>query len=375
MPDDDDSGEFDPEQINEEFQQESDDVGRFNLAIFGKTGVGKSTLVNAFFGEDLAQTGVGAPQTDAPHLYFSHNERFGLLDTVGLQIDHDHEKVLKELSKTLERTRKQKSDDQIHMAWFCISASSSRLEPGEVEFIKGLRKLHLPVALVVTQCDTYDGVLDDHHHELIEHINELDLPIAEGRAIPIRAQAKFAGTPPVERQPSFGLDDLLECTFRTVPEARQEAFIAAQQIDLKAKSKAAKQIIAAAAGTAALAAATPIPVASAAVLVPIQLAMMGRITAIYGIDVSTGALAAAAATTSATQLGRATVTTILKFVPGVGSVVGGAIAATTASTLTTAMGAAWAELCRRHVKGDINLTTLAKSQIAQMFITILKGGK
>ena len=47
----------------EEYAQALNALGRFNLAIFGKTGTGKSTLVNAIFGDDVAATGTGRPVT------------------------------------------------------------------------------------------------------------------------------------------------------------------------------------------------------------------------------------------------------------------------------------------------------------------------
>jgi predicted GTPase len=47
------------EKLREAFSQ----LGCFNLAVFGKTGVGKSTLVNAVFGRDVAATGMGSPVT------------------------------------------------------------------------------------------------------------------------------------------------------------------------------------------------------------------------------------------------------------------------------------------------------------------------
>src|SRR4051812_33127463 len=40
---------------------------RMNLLIVGKTGTGKSTLVNAVFGDEVASTGVGRPVTRDLH--------------------------------------------------------------------------------------------------------------------------------------------------------------------------------------------------------------------------------------------------------------------------------------------------------------------
>ena len=52
-----------------EYEKQNAALGRFNLAIFGKTGVGKSTLINAIFGEEVARTGIGEPVTRGSHLY------------------------------------------------------------------------------------------------------------------------------------------------------------------------------------------------------------------------------------------------------------------------------------------------------------------
>ena len=42
------------EAFRSEFEKQAAQLGRFNLAVFGKTGVGKSTLINAIFGEPVA---------------------------------------------------------------------------------------------------------------------------------------------------------------------------------------------------------------------------------------------------------------------------------------------------------------------------------
>ena len=39
-------------------------LNRLNIIVAGKTGVGKSTLINAVFRDKLAQTGLGKPVTN-----------------------------------------------------------------------------------------------------------------------------------------------------------------------------------------------------------------------------------------------------------------------------------------------------------------------
>ena len=55
------------EQITELIQKEYKELKNLNVMILGKTGVGKSTLVNNMFSEKLAETGVGKPVTDKIH--------------------------------------------------------------------------------------------------------------------------------------------------------------------------------------------------------------------------------------------------------------------------------------------------------------------
>jgi uncharacterized protein (DUF697 family) len=86
----------------------------------------------------------------------------------------------------------------------------------------------------------------------------------------------------------------------------------------------------------------PVPFADAAMLVPMQVAMVAGITATYGLSFSEGFLSTLVASmvggTAATLTGRAIVGGLLKLIPGVGSVVGGAISAATAAAVTSAFG-------------------------------------
>ena len=90
---------FDEARAKEEWSKEAKKIGRFNLAVLGKTGVGKSTLVNAIFGEEVAETGIGKPVTEGSHLYLTRSGALGLYDTRGLEIGSSTAELLHELSE------------------------------------------------------------------------------------------------------------------------------------------------------------------------------------------------------------------------------------------------------------------------------------
>ncbi|MDE0221279.1 MAG: DUF697 domain-containing protein [Spirochaetaceae bacterium] len=142
--------------------------------------------------------------------------------------------------------------------------------------------------------------------------------------------------------PPMGLEELLDATTEVIPEAVQRAFAAAQKASIELKKKKAHKVVVAAAASAAGVGAAPIPFADAALLIPIQIGLLAGISATFGIELSRAFLAtlvaAMAGPTGAAFLGRAVVSNLLKFVPGLGMVAGGAIAAATAGTLTTTLG-------------------------------------
>ena len=111
-----------------EYEQQSEAMGRFNLAVFGKTGVGKSTLVNAIFGEDVAGVGIGEPVTQGSHLYLDKVGSLGIVDTQGLEMGTDDKKIIDELQKMINRTRKMPLSEQVHVAWYCVRGMDRRFE-------------------------------------------------------------------------------------------------------------------------------------------------------------------------------------------------------------------------------------------------------
>jgi uncharacterized protein (DUF697 family)/GTPase SAR1 family protein len=335
-------------QFAAKFDEQAEKIGRFNLAIFGKTGVGKSTLINAIFGEDLAETGIGEPVTRDSHLYMHHSGHFGVLDTRGLEIGQDNDVILDDLRSYVRAMRRLDLKDQVHVAWYCVRASDRRFEDTEAEFIRALDDLGLPVLLVLTQVPKRKK---DYHPDavrLAQEITEMDLPITGGAPYMTYARAdEFAGFE------AHGLQDVLDATFQVAPQGVQQALVAAQQIDFTRKRAEAKRSIDIASTAAAAAGVTPIPFSDAAILVPIQLTMMASISHIYDINLDRAVTASLAATAAATTAGRSAVANLIKLVPGVGTMVGGAINASVASAFTWAMGQAWTVVCVRLAKGGL----------------------
>lgn len=215
-----------------------EDIGRFNLGLFGLTGVGKSTLLNAVFGADLAATGIGDPVTQDAKLYRYDTSNLGIFDTKGLELGSDMASILEAFVGFVDANRMGGLDDQIHVIWYCIRAGDRRIQPAEEAFIGKVADIGIPVLLVMTQTPlTADGEIHQDAVVLADAIRELRLPI-RGDVRFVNAKADdFSGVP------SHGLDELLEATSAVAPEGVRNALAAAQQVDRKFKRARAQSLI------------------------------------------------------------------------------------------------------------------------------------
>lgn len=355
--------------FRQEFDRASERLGRFNLAIFGKTGVGKSTLINAIFGEQVAGTGIGEPVTKGSHLHLDKRGRLGIVDTEGLEVGRDDKKLIADLRKLIKATRRLPVAEQIHLAWYCVRPMDRRFEDSEADFIRELARLDIPVLLVFTQVPRdAEGRFHPDAVQMARHITELGLPIIGHPHMTNAARDPFTGQPP------HGLMELLRASFRVTPEAVHAALASAQQIDPRAKAAVAQKAVTAAAASAAGVAAVPLPFADAAALVPIQLGMMARVAHLYDIPFDRAAMLAVASTSAATMGGRAAVTNLIKLIPGAGSIAGGVIGAGVASAFTLGMGRAWISVCERVAQGRFRTAqgVLDNDAVRTAFVSELK---
>lgn len=350
----------------EEYSQALGALGRFNLAIFGKTGTGKSTLINAIFGEDVAATGTGRPVTTGLDYYLHPDGVLGIYDSRGFETGEAGDRILEALGDTVRRAQQGQPLEQIHVAWYTVRWSDRRFEDHQAAFVRRLVELGLPVIFVMTQvpCNA-EGEIHAEALEFAEYVAGLGLPLSAGGNVYLtNAKADpFLGTV------VFGLQELLDATFDTIPEAAAAALTAAQQLDWGRKRQASKKIITASAASALATGATPIPFSDAAILVPLQIGMIARLTAAYGSRLPAAQVASLVGSlmlaSGATTAGRWMVSSLLRVVPG-GQPAALAISGTVAASMTTAMGWAWVAVLEKYlVDGDLSDV----DSIRDMFVT------
>jgi uncharacterized protein (DUF697 family)/predicted GTPase len=308
------------------------DRGHVNILIAGRTGVGKSTLVNEVFQGRMAETGQGRPVTQHTREIVKGDIPVSIFDTRGLEM-RDFDATLAELRDFVaKRAREGDARKHIHVGWLCIAEDLRRVEVADEEATKLLAE-YMPVAAVITKARADQGFRDE--------VQRL-LPLARNV---IRVRALREELDDGHALPPMGLQKLIDHTMDLLPEGQRRAFAAAQKVDIALKKSQAHLIVAGAAATAAAVGLVPIPFSDAALLVPIQVSMLAGITAAFGLSFNEGFLrsliASAVTASGATMAGRAIVGGLLKLVPGAGTIVGGVIAGATAAALTTAFGKAY----------------------------------
>lgn len=306
--------------------------GHINILIAGRTGVGKSTLINAIFQGNFATTGQGRPVTPNTREIKKDDVPLSIFDSRGLEMA-DYSRTLEKLhSLVIEKSKETDVNKHIHVAWLCISEDSRRVEPAEEELVKMLSN-YMPVIAVITKARADNGF-----RTKVQEIFPLTKNVMRVRAIrEIDDDGRVT-------EPK-GLKELVDVTMQVIPEGRKRAFVAAQKVDIKLKKNQSHVIVAGAATSAAGIAATPVPFSDAVAIVPIQVAMLAGISATFGLSFNesfiTSIVGSIITGGGGTLVGRAIVSGLLKFIPGIGSIAGGVIGATTAAALTTAFGKAY----------------------------------
>ena len=170
-----------------------------NILVIGRTGVGKSTLVNSAIKEEKAETGPGNIVTIKNELYSSDSIPFlRLIDTRGIELKSEYgpKKIFDNAINIINNSEQKKDfNDYVNCIWYCVT--DTYIEDNEIEIIRKLRnqKENIPIIIV------YSHALKQECFNNIHDKVKEEFP--DATIIPVLAKQADGKNP-------FGLNELLE---------------------------------------------------------------------------------------------------------------------------------------------------------------------
>ena len=274
------------------------------LMILGRRGAGKSSLINAIFGEPMAAVGSVLSETGRPTWYSYYGRRgdMKILDTRGLgdrtrpeaanfqdALDDIRSGLVDEWPDAILFLCKAKDVDS-HIAQDVANIEAVRA------FIAEKHRYEAPVVAVVTQVDELDPKRVEPPYEnetkrrnietAVRAIQEAlaERGIALARVIPVLTYAEYDGARRVYDN-YWNIEELVDYLVEVLPRSAQVQMARLAQLRV-VQQKLARKMTAAASAVAGAIAAAPIPLADILPITALQIGLISGIADVSGREMS-----------------------------------------------------------------------------------------
>ncbi|MBQ9021428.1 MAG: GTPase domain-containing protein [Eggerthellaceae bacterium] len=261
-----------------------------NVLVIGNSGVGKSTLINAVLGEDAerkAPTSVGiSGTTDKLEIYESESIPFRIIDTIGFEPSFlKRNSAIAAIRKWSKEATKEggRKDREINVIWFCVEGTSSKLFPEAIKALSRATSMWESVPVIVVITKSYSVPDRESNIRMVHTAFAQQKRYSKNLrdVIPVVAST-FTLNETAFAAPE-GISELIDATNQAMPEGIRAAATDIATFKLRRKRAQAQSVVGASVAAAAVVGAVPIPIADAAILVPIETAEINALAQIYEI--------------------------------------------------------------------------------------------
>lgn len=260
---------------------------RGNVLVIGNSGVGKSTLINAVLGEEVAQTGWGTKgTTEELAIYESDKIPFRIIDTIGFEPtffkEHQAINAVKKWSK--DTTKESNEDNKINVIWFCIEGTKSKLFPKDIKDLSRATSMWKTVPVIVVITKSYSIPERENNIKMVKDAFAEQKRYSKNLRKIIPVVASIYPLNDIAFAPPEGIAELIDSTNELMPEGIKAAEKDLSTFILNRKRALAHSIVGVSTAAAVTVGAVPVPVADAFILTPIEIVQINALAQLYEIN-------------------------------------------------------------------------------------------